>query len=199
MPKVVNENERNLYRKAMLSAVVSLLKQKSLRKITVEDITKKVGISKGSFYFYYEAKEILFFETIKHFENNFIAELSRIQNMNIDPKEKILKVMKEMYLSDESILLYITPIDFEWLMRKLPVEYSESEQQKSQSNFTNLLSLFQINPQKLDINVISILLDTLSFVATNREKYSSSAQEEVLNMLMHNLADYLYTGYEILE
>jgi AcrR family transcriptional regulator len=197
MPKIVTEHERALNKESLCDSVVSLLKRKPLRKITVEDVTKYNIIGKGSFYLYFETKELLLFETLKRCENELIREFSKIKDdNNLSNKERIKKALFEIYLSPKSIILYVSPLDIDWLMRRLPSQYHEKEQQKSKNNFVTMMSFFDINPQMIDINVLTAMLETLGFAATNQNT-PESAKKIVLEILVNNIAEYLSAGINI--
>lgn len=197
MPKIVSEDERQRMKDAMQKAVIVLIKQKSIRKITVEEITERVGIGKGSFYLYYESKELLFYHVVKYCEQKMIAEISKIQNLTIDVKDKIHKVMYEMYLAPDSITLYLSPTDMDWLIRKLPAQYFAYEQEKSVTNFNQILSFFQIDSARLDMDVISALMEAVNFVASDRKQYSTAGKLKALDILVTNVTDYILTAYDM--
>lgn len=194
MPKIVGESERQRIKDAMQNAVIQLIKQKSIRKITVEEITQVIGIGKGSFYLYYESKELLFYSVVKFCEQNMIDEIFKIQNLDMGASEKVHKVMYEMYLAPDSIMLYLSPADMDWLIRKLPTEYFEYEQKKSDINFNQILSFFHIDSNKLNVEVISALMEAVNYVASDAKKYSPDTKQEALNILVTNVSDYILTA-----
>jgi TetR/AcrR family transcriptional regulator, transcriptional repressor for nem operon len=49
-----------------------LFLQKSFKEVTMKEIVKETGLSKGAFYHYFESKEQLFLEVLDYFFNNFM-------------------------------------------------------------------------------------------------------------------------------
>ncbi|RPJ03614.1 MAG: TetR/AcrR family transcriptional regulator, partial [Spirochaetaceae bacterium] len=61
MPKGFTEREKELIRKKLYTEGTRLFGQYGVQKTTVDEIAKAAGISKGSFYGFYDSKEELFF------------------------------------------------------------------------------------------------------------------------------------------
>lgn len=72
-------------RRRIINAAMDLLKKKSFSDISVEDITNKSGVAKGSFYTYFPTKEsIIFamgdvFETLPAIEKSALPFLTRLR------------------------------------------------------------------------------------------------------------------------
>jgi AcrR family transcriptional regulator len=93
------ENEKIIIREKLQSAAQQCLKTYGVRKTTVEQLTKIAGISKGAFYNFYEAKEILFFEVLEKFQESIGRELIEIFMKNhSSKKEAFLQGSFQMYL-----------------------------------------------------------------------------------------------------
>lgn len=78
-------------------AALRLFLKDSYKEVSIRDILNEVGLTKGTFYHYYESKEELFEEVTKHFYNNtVIADYSKF------PKSS-LKEFYEYYLNLETL------------------------------------------------------------------------------------------------
>ena len=64
MSKGFTNTERNAISIALIEVFEEELRFQKINKISIDDLVKKVGISKGSFYNFYPSKEILFFHVI---------------------------------------------------------------------------------------------------------------------------------------
>ena len=65
MPTAFTEEERAVLTEALLECAAQLVREQSARKITVEQLTSSVGISKGAFYLFYPSKEHLFYVQLR--------------------------------------------------------------------------------------------------------------------------------------
>lgn len=188
MPKIITEAERKLVRDAIYDSTISLIKQKGIRKVTVDDITTAVGISKGSFYSYYPSKEVCLYKVLKRSEEESFTRMESILAQDLHDKERIIQFLHEVFLSSDSIILHLSPTDFEVLMRKLPLKYREREQKKSEDHFQRSLKLLKTDINKME--TVAMLTDCLSIVASNNV-FTEKGKQETLDILIMAIANYL--------
>jgi len=78
----------------LLSSAQKLFLKKGYRRTTVDEIAKKVGLTKGAFYFHFDNKEHIFFELVKLVLGNYIAKTKEISAQNPSPAD-FLRVLYE--------------------------------------------------------------------------------------------------------
>lgn len=188
MPKIVSEEERKLIQEAIYEKTVRLIKDKGIRAVTVEDIVTAVGIGKGSFYTYYQSKEACLFNVIKRCEKDTFARMEELGSSGFSDKEKVIRLLKEIFISPDSLATSINPLDVEILLRKLPPEYRAAESEKSESNFQKALQFFHVTEQQME--VLALLTDCLSYAASN-QSYSQNGIEKSLDILINAIADFI--------
>ncbi len=110
---------------------------------------------------------------------------------NIGKREKAIKAAKEIYLAPDSIILYVSPTDFENLLHRLPSEIYEKEKEKSKDYFKRTSEIFEIDETVCDVNVLSQLMDALSFVASNSNNFYSEGRQKALDILVTAVAEYI--------
>ncbi|RHR26686.1 TetR/AcrR family transcriptional regulator [Clostridium sp. AF19-22AC] len=188
MPKIVSEEERGLVKDAMYDATIGLIRKKGVRKVTVDDITEAVGISKGAFYMYYPSKEVCIYEVLKQNEKALFARMEEIMQQDLRDRERCAALIREVMLSQDSLILFLSPADLEILLRKLPAEYREREAKKSDDYFKRSLELLKVGNDKME--AVAMLTDCLSVVASN-EMFSERGKQEALDVLVMAMADYI--------
>ena len=188
MPKIVSEEERGLVKDAMYDATIGLIRKKGVRKVTVDDITEAVGISKGAFYMYYPSKEVCIDEVLKQNEKALFARMEEIMQQDLRDRERCAALIREVMLSQDSLILFLSPADLEILLRKLPAEYREREAKKSDDYFKRSLELLKVGNDKME--AVAMLTDCLSVVASN-EMFSERGKQEALDVLVMAMADYI--------
>lgn len=119
------EKEKFIIDDKLKKAAEQCLKTYGVRKTTVEQLTKMVGISKGAFYIFYESKELLFFQVLEDFQRSIGEELVSILGQNYQSKkqgfiEGIYNAF--MKVKDSFLVTLMENQDLEYLMRKLPQE-----------------------------------------------------------------------------
>ena len=144
MPKVVTDEERTQVRDAIYGKTIVLIREKGLKKVTVDDIAAAVGISKGTFYAYYPSREAGLYEVLKRSEAEMFARMEDIMAEGIKSRAQVVRLFREVYLAPDSVVLHMSPTDLEVLLRKLPAEYRQREKDKSVSFFGRSLALLNI-------------------------------------------------------
>ena len=87
MPIIVNKENK---RRDIALSVRELLLEKGIKNLSITDIVKKAGISRGSIYDYFETKEDIVFEIIMNDLKDFQKTLDKKFNNNASTKEKVL-------------------------------------------------------------------------------------------------------------
>ena len=89
MPKVYSEEERRNIISGLKREENILMQEKGVKKTTVDELVKRVGIPKGTFYLFYPSKEMLLFDVTQDFHEKVDHYLS----------EGIMKIMEEKGLT----------------------------------------------------------------------------------------------------
>lgn len=189
MPRILTEEEKDLTQKALQQAAIALIKSKGLRCVTVDDLVKRVGLAKGSFYFYYKTKEALLYEALKISEKKMFDAL---MGFRFDPetyKESVKKALHEIYLADDSLALYVKTEDIAHFMRKVPAEIREQEQEKSQNLLAQAGDLFSIDEESQ--GTLAYLMNALQFLASSEQDYGKKNRQQSMEILVDAIADFL--------
>lgn len=104
------EKEKNIKKqkkRKILEKAFELFRKNGYMDTKVEDITKALGISKGSFYTYFKTKEELLCELLESMKN---SEMERYSKVEIDenPKKTLENFIKERF---KSILELLNNVD----------------------------------------------------------------------------------------
>ena len=95
-----------------------------MRKTSVEQLTEAVGISKGSFYKFFDSKELLFFAVLEdiHTECFAAAQKSLQENAAIDPASRTAAAILAAcrWLSETKAFVFIEN-DAEFLLHRLQI------------------------------------------------------------------------------
>lgn len=87
--------ETEQLRKALLKETRHCAVTLGMKKTSVEQLTKSVGIAKGSFYKFYESKEMLFFAVLEgiHAELYGVADHALSEANGLPPSERAAKAV----------------------------------------------------------------------------------------------------------
>jgi len=188
MPKIVLETERAQVREAIYQNTIALIKKKGLKGVTVDDIAAASGIGKGTFYAYYPSKEVALYEVLKRSEAELFAGMEEIMSQKTIEKERIENLFRGVFLAPDSIALYMSPIDHEVLLRKLPPEYRARENKKSADYFQRSLALLGVDTNKME--AVALLTDCLGMIATNT-MFSDKGKQQAMDVLIDAISSHL--------
>ena len=77
MPKSYTEKERNAIIDTLRGSVMELLLQKGVKGTTVDELAARARIPKGTFYLFYESKDMLIYDALMHVEEETHLLLSQ--------------------------------------------------------------------------------------------------------------------------
>lgn len=135
MPKIYSEEEKKLIIEKLKHEANILMQEKGVKKTTVDELVKRVGIPKGTFYLFYPSKEMLLFDVSQDFHeqvDKYIEEgiYKIIQSKNKSPQnpdlsdcveeltDVILGAIEITYNSCLSVLL--NPESMSLILSKIP-------------------------------------------------------------------------------
>lgn len=121
-----------------------------MRKTSVEQLTQAVGISKGSFYKFYESKELLFFAVLEgiHTELYEVAEKTLRENTALPASKRTAKAILDVCrrLSDTGAMTFIEN-DADTLLRRLPEPIKKEHYHDDETHIRELLEKSGLTPR----------------------------------------------------
>jgi AcrR family transcriptional regulator len=141
------EYETEQLRKALLKETRHCAVTLGMKKTSVDQLTKAVGIAKGSFYKFYESKEMLFFAVLEriHSELYGVADQALSETASLPTSERaakaILAVCKR--LSDTGDMIFIEN-DAKLLLQRLPEEVKKVHYHDDETHIRQLLEKYDL-------------------------------------------------------
>ena len=122
-----------------------------MRKTSVEQLTEAVGISKGSFYKFFDSKELLFFAVLEdiHTECFAAAQKSLQENAAIDPASRTAAAILAAcrWLSETKAFVFIEN-DAEFLLHRLPEKVKTAHYHDDETHIRQLLEKYDLVPKR---------------------------------------------------
>jgi len=165
--KSLKMNQRNTLQKLIDAAKYEFAKN-GFTKTTVERITKKAGVAKGTFYLYFRTKEDVIKYMINEMHNSIISILDEFIEKLKKSEKNFKKLFKEVimatlneYFKLKDVLLTIVFTNYE-LSTKL-TSFKEKNIEKIREYIKKILEICIQKGyiQKINIEVISTLLLTM--------------------------------------
>ena len=164
-----------------------------MRKTSVEQLTEAVGISKGSFYKFFDSKELLFFAVLEdiHTECFAAAQKSLQENAAIDPASRTAAAILAAcrWLSETKAFVFIEN-DAEFLLHRLPEEVKTAHYHDDETHIRLLLEKYDLVPNRgisLSAATVRGLILTVSHKEQIGELYS-----QVLETLVYGACRELF-------
>jgi AcrR family transcriptional regulator len=124
MPKTYSDKEKEHIKNKLKEAANEYLRLYGVKKTTVDELVKRVNIPKGTFYLFYESKELLLFDAINELHNELQSQLLKdisLLSGDIGTEQLTDLICRIIKRIDQTYLLQImTNGDMELIMRKLP-------------------------------------------------------------------------------
>lgn len=190
-PRSFTEEERSRIDQSLQEAAARLMRKVRLRNITVEDLTREAGISKGSFYSFYRTRESLLWTVVKSEERTLVGRIDDLAQGDGELKERITRAFTEVLLDSKSLLFLLSPQDIASVTQKLPAEVLIEDQANGKSLLLGLLSSFGLARDQGTVNMLQSMVHTLGFVASNEQEGASNSAPELLELLAHTFAGHL--------
>ena len=143
--------ETEQLRKALLKETRHCAVTLGMKKTSVDQLTKAVGIAKGSFYKFYESKEMLFFAVLEgiHTELYRVADQALHRNGGMPTSERaaeaVLAVCRR--LSDTGDMAFIEN-DAKLLLQRLPENVKNVHYHDDETHIRLLLEKYDLVPNR---------------------------------------------------
>ena len=164
-----------------------------MRKTSVEQLTEAVGISKGSFYKFFDSKELLFFAVLEdiHTECFAVAQKSLQENAAIDPASRTAAAILAAcrWLSETKAFVFIEN-DAEFLLHRLPEDVKNVHYHDDETHIRLLLEKYDLVPSR-GISLAAATVRGLILTVSHREQIGE-LYPQVLETLVYGACRELF-------
>ena len=164
-----------------------------MRKTSVEQLTEAVGISKGSFYKFFDSKELLFFAVLEdiHTECFAAAQKSLQENAAIDPASRTAAASLAAcrWLSETKAFVFIEN-DAEFLLHRLPEEVKTAHYHDDEMHIRLLLEKYDLVPNR-GISLAAATVRGLILTVSHQEQIGA-LYPQVLETLVRGACQELF-------
>ena len=164
--------ETEQLRKALLKETRRCAVTLGMKKTSVDQLTKAVGIAKGSFYKFYESKEMLFFAVLEgvHSELYNVADRALSENGGVPPSERAAKAVLAVCkrLSDTGDMVFIEN-DAKLLLQRLPEPVKREHYHDGEAHIRELLEKHDLVPKR-GVSLAAATVRGLILTVSHREQ-----------------------------
>ena len=166
MPRVAySEEDRERIRTALITVGLELMAKQGMQHTTVEQVYKKVGISRTFFYSLFPTKEDLMLETL-YWQQPRIIEY--VQKLMSDPalkwRDAVKKFLHDCCYGEKNGIAVLTMEEQQLIFKRLSKESYQAFRQKQRQLFGKILEIFGIKADARRINLFTNLSLTVMII-----------------------------------
>lgn len=194
MPRGFTEVESQYYREKFIVVGSELFAKNGLTRVSIDEIVKKVGISKGSFYKFFRNKEDLCYDCLMKLENDTRTDIEKNLSKYKDNPGFLLKMMvteiPKIIEKYPLISIFQNPQDLEALMLRVDPKKHEDNYNGDSLFIGRLLNESDIN--KHEQNSLTSLMWALVLISFNQDFFNGQFNS-VVN-LIGDMAESHFSG-----
>ncbi len=166
MPRVAySEEEREKIRETLIVTGLQMMARQGIRHTTVEQIYKKVGISRTFFYSFFPGKEELIVEAL-YFQQPRILDYVRklMEDPSLSWREAVLEFLRACCYGEKSGIAVMTLEEQKMLFGRLSEESRRQFRERQVRLFGKILETFGIEPDPERIGLFTNLCLTIIII-----------------------------------
>lgn len=185
--------KREAIRAKMLDIGIQLIQQKGLQNISVSEVTRLTGIGKGTFYHFYDSKELYLYEVIKYSKETIFDDFNKlVDDSGYITRNNFKHILKKYsMINNNNVINSISIEDEQWLAGKLSQDIYLNAQ-KEKMIITTILEHATGVREDIDLLVIANMMKIMALAAENREHLYKEVLDKNINMLQEQLIDYIF-------
>ncbi|RNA69947.1 TetR/AcrR family transcriptional regulator [Alteribacter keqinensis] len=198
-PRGFHENEKKQIKEALIQAGRNHFGSNGLKKTNIKDLTKDAGIAQGSFYTFFESKELLYFRIMELDEEELkekVAEAFLSEgDMHAEQFARILLYIFSLLDNYPLIRRLFLTDEYEQLVRKLPADVLAEHAHNDAMSLSPLLASLQeegkLDPS-LDHQVVSGVVRALFLTLAHKKEIGLEIFENCLVFMTEAVADRIF-------
>ena len=150
MAKAFSQKETDMILKDLKASARKCAISAGMRKITVEELAKAAGISKGAFYKFYPTKEMLFLELLEDLHDEIYEACADVlmRNQGKPSYQRTAEaVLEACKLMGQSGMMDFMEQDVPFLLRRIPAEVLEEHYHGDEVHIKALLENADLQPE----------------------------------------------------
>ncbi len=169
MPRAFNENERTNIRHHLRESGRRLFATTGVVRTSLDQLTSAAGIAKGSFYKFYDSKELLFMELLEESQNRIRAPLLKGRASSRRMFEQLLRNLFDDFCADPLMMLMGREVEFQTVVRRLPPDYLPRHQKDDQDFLDALIERWNTIAVPPKRDVVAARITLLVMLGTQRD------------------------------
>ncbi|MCR5399453.1 MAG: TetR/AcrR family transcriptional regulator [Lachnospiraceae bacterium] len=202
MPKIYTDDERADIRTRLKKEANILMQKKGVKKTTVDELVRRAGIPKGTFYLFYPSKEMLLFDCAQDFHEQVDEYLTEGMKsivckykIDVDKKDALSGYVDEItdviigamkIVQNSCLKVLLEPEAMKLILDKLPKDVLEKHR-KQDNDSENGMFKELISGRGMDIEEITGAFTMVIFGSMYRQVIGQENMEAATRYLVKGL------------
>ena len=193
MSPVFPLKQRQQIHTELLKAGIELICEKGVRKWTIDEVTQRVQIGKGTFYHFFTSKELFVYEAIMFSKEAVLKKINEaVEKYGALDRQAVDELLSHFsLLGQNNIISSLSMEDEIWLSKKLPPEYildPPKEEKIVDLLFQNMKDI----RSDIHSHVVANMIKIMAITVENRNFLHEDVIAENMNILKDSFLDYLF-------
>lgn len=199
MPTGFTQEQQEAIREQLFTAGIQLIAQYGLQRTTINKLTQKCGIAKGSFYLFYASKEDYILALSEYTAKKTGQMLQqRLAGRTQMPAREFFAFYKEYLYSDYDLMGKMDLNDFLWLKEHL-ANQQVFDPQKQSAAFAQWMSLISDARPDFDLGVVINLLKCIYAMREHRDTLVEASLDASIDMILKTVEIYVSGSGQLLS
>lgn len=185
------EHEKILIKEQLKITAKVCMAQYGVKKTTIDQLVQQVGISKGAFYKFYDSKELLFFEVLEDFHEEFYSLALNILQKRTDLTER---ERVEQALWESCIFILKAPFisnmqgELSYLLRKIPEDLIKNHYAMGDLSIHHIMIASGIS-LSVSPEFVYTAIHALETLVTHTEDINNPYFQEILKLFIKSMCE----------
>lgn len=201
MPRGFNHNEKERIKEKLMSVARELFSSLGLRKTSIRDLTEKVGIAQGTFYHFFESKEVLYLLLLeqdeKEIKQHFISKFNNKKEITASLFADVIFTTVMQVENHPLVQRLYTTDEYEVLVRKIPSQLLKEHSDQDLLSFAPLLDQLKsigVIDASLSNDVVAGALRAFFLMTIHKREIGAEVYDQSLQFLADGIALSLFKG-----
>ncbi|MEW5785405.1 MAG: TetR/AcrR family transcriptional regulator [Bacillota bacterium] len=200
MPRPFSDAEREQINESLVEAARECWERYGIRRTSVDELVRRAGIPKGTFYLFYASKELLFMEVLERSHDRIKKRLLEVLTAERgSPRERfvsaVMKLYEEIRGNGWLVSLMGNSGEYRYLLRKLPAEKISRHIMGDDEDTAQFMQLFGL-AGRISIAAVSAALRGIFFMLLHRQEVGEEQLDSAFHLLVEGLALRIFEGEE---
>ena len=192
MPRSFNENELASIRERLRHEGARLFGETGVLKTSVEQLATSAGIAKGSFYKFYDTKELLYFELLEDAQNRIRAPLLTGTARSRGVFEKQLRALFAQICDDPLVQIMGRETERIAITNRIPAKRLLAHQTQDQQFLDALIARWNMKKSPPKRDVVAARITLLMMLSLQRDFFGDRLFGPAVDTVISTIGDCLF-------